>query len=83
MAITFLRLPAVMTRRACSRSVIYAESKTGMLPPPIRIGRQQSAWLEHELEAVLRARIAGKNETEVKKLVKKLIAARAVDLDLA
>jgi predicted DNA-binding transcriptional regulator AlpA len=35
----------------------------GLMPRPIRIGRNSVGWLAHELQAVLRARMAERDAT--------------------
>lgn len=41
-----------------SRSAIYDLVKAGQFPPPVKLGRQASAWPESEVSAWQRARIA-------------------------
>lgn len=47
----------------------------GLMVTPVKIGRN-SAWPELELDAINRARIAGKSEDEIRALVRRLIDAR-------
>ena len=61
-----------------SRSSIYADIADGVWPPSVRLGANCVAWLEHETQAVLAARVAGKTAEEVRELVKELVAARAL-----
>jgi prophage regulatory protein len=49
----------------------------GVFVPSIPMGPRQVGWIEAEVEAVLRARIAGKSEDEIRELVRQLVAARA------
>jgi len=79
MQIRFLRLPQVIERAASSRSVVYAQVKAGLLPPPIRLAPQTSAWPEHELNEVLKARFTGKSDDEIRALVKRLIETRSLE----
>jgi len=79
MQIKFLRLPQVIERTASSRSVIYASVKVGLFPPPIKLAPQSSAWVEHELDELLRARFSGKTNSEIRALVKRLIEARSLE----
>lgn len=48
----------------------------GLLPPPIRIG-ERKRWIAEELDAVLRARVAGASDDDVCDLVALLVAQRA------
>lgn len=73
---SFLRLPEVMRRRGRGRSANYKDIVEGFLTEPIAIGRQSVAWPEHEVEAINRARLAGKSADEIKQLVRDLHAAR-------
>jgi prophage regulatory protein len=74
--IQMLRLPAVIQRRGDSRSGVYRDIERGTWTPPVRIGERASAWPEHECDAILRARIAGKSDDEIKVLVRELIEQR-------
>lgn len=56
-------------------TTVYARIKAGLFPPPIKLGRS-SLWIEDELAAINDAVIAGSTDQELKRLVKKLLAAR-------
>jgi prophage regulatory protein len=75
----FVRLPTVLARRGTSSSTTYRHVAAGLLPPPVKLGPNTSAWVEHELDAVDAARVAGATEDEVRSLVAKLVAERRVD----
>lgn len=53
-----LRLPDVISRTGRSRSRIYSDLQTGSFPKPINIGPRAVAWLEDEIDAWIRARVA-------------------------
>lgn len=74
--IKFLRLPALLARRGHGRSTAYRQVQDHLLTPPVRLGANTRAWLEHEVDAIDRARIAGCNDTEIRDLVRALVAAR-------
>lgn len=76
MATKLLKFHDVASRVTGSRSSIYARIKAGTLPPPIRISSQSAAWVEHEIEAVLRAQIAGKSGEDLKNIVSDLVRQR-------
>lgn len=76
MAIRILRLPACKDKSGDSRSTTYQKIKNGLWPPPVAIGPRSRGWVEHEIEAVLAARVAGKSENEIRALVAGLIEAR-------
>ena len=53
--------------------------KRGTLTPPIRLSpgpTTPALWPEHEIEAILRARLAGKSEDDIRALVARLAADR-------
>jgi prophage regulatory protein len=52
------RRKKVEDRTGLSRSSIYAGIKAGTFPKPIQLGRQSVGWLESEIDAWLRQRIA-------------------------
>lgn len=70
------RRPVVEKRTGLSRSTLYRRMQLGTFPKPVNIGGERVAWLESEIEAINKARIAGKTDEEIKALVKELEAAR-------
>lgn len=74
--VRFLRLPAVLERRACSRPTLYRDIRAAIFPPPIRRGRRTSVWIEHEVAALLCAEAAGASKEELTRLVSGLVAER-------
>lgn len=75
--LTFLRLPALLTRRGHGRSTAYRHVEDGLLTPPVRLGPNTAAWPEFEIEAIDRARLAGADDAAIRLLVRDLIAARS------
>lgn len=71
-----LRRPEVVTLTARSRSSLQLDEKAGLLCPPIAIGYRAVAYLRHEVQAVIKARIEGKTPDEIKQLVFELINQR-------
>ena len=59
-----------------SRSNLYQKIDQGLWPAPIQLGARAVAWLSTENEQVLAAMISGKNQNEIKELVKRLIKDR-------
>lgn len=82
MAISFVKLPEVERRVARKRTSIYDRVKGGLFPPPVPLGTAAGgrpapvAWPEHEIEAVNAATLAGCTESELRALVRRLVAAR-------
>ena len=76
MHITLLRKPGVISRYGRGNSALYADIAAGLMVPPVKLGRV-SAWPEHEVEAVIRARVAGRSDDDIRVLVSGLVAARS------
>jgi prophage regulatory protein len=72
-----LKLRDVLSRRARGTTSHYADIQRGLFTKPVKTGIKASAWPEAEVEALIRARIAGKTDDEIRALVAKLEAARA------
>ena len=53
-----LRLPQVEARTGLSRSSIYARIANGTFPPQVQLGPRAVGWIESEVEAWIRERIA-------------------------
>lgn len=71
-----LRLPHVLELRGKSRSAHYDDIQKGLMTPPVNLGGRSVGWPEREISAINAALIAGKSESEVKKLVRKLVSDR-------
>ncbi|MCD9494567.1 helix-turn-helix transcriptional regulator [Photobacterium carnosum] len=76
--IHLLRLPQVLNLIKLSRATFYKQVKEGTLPTQIHLGANSVAWLSHEIESVLAARICGYTEAELKELVLTIIAKREI-----
>jgi prophage regulatory protein len=71
-----LRRPIVEQATGKSRTTIYRDIQRGLFSHPIEIGGARVAWPANEVEAINKARIAGKSDDEIKALVIELEAAR-------
>jgi len=71
-----IKKPKALDALAESNSTFYSNISKGLVTPPIRLGAQSVAWPQHEIEAIISARIAGKSPEEVKQLVIELVANR-------
>lgn len=71
-----LRRPEVITLTARSRSSLQLDEKAGLFCPPIAIGYRAVAYLRHEVQSIIQARIEGKSPDEIKQLVSELINQR-------
>ena len=70
------RRPIVEQATGYTRSTIYRKIKAGLFTKPVQIGGDRVAWPANEIEAINRARIAGKSDDDIKALVAELEAAR-------
>lgn len=70
------RRPVVEQITGLRRSTIYRRIKLGLFVSGIEIGGARVAWPAHEIEALNKARIAGKSDAEIKALVAELEAKR-------
>lgn len=57
-SVQMLRMPDVSARTGLSASSIYRLIKDEDFPAPVRIAAKVSAWVEGEVDAWLRAKIA-------------------------
>jgi prophage regulatory protein len=73
---TLLRRPLVQQATGDSRSTTYRKIKDGLFTRPVEIGGSRVAWPANEVDAINKARIAGKSDAEIKALVIELEAAR-------
>ncbi len=71
-----IRRPKVLSLTARSKSALQLDEKAGLFCPPISIGQRAVAYIKHEVEAVIQARIEGKTPEQIKYLVQELIAQR-------
>ena len=71
-----LRLPAVLKRRGKSRSAHYADIKTGLFVPPVKLGLRARGTPDDEVDTLVAATIAEKSDDEIRALVVMLVAAR-------
>lgn len=74
--IKILRLPSVLDLRGKSRSAHYDDIQRGLMTPPVNLGGRSVGWPESEVTALNAALVAGISESEIKKLVAKLIIDR-------
>ncbi len=65
-----LRLKAVKTRMGYpSDTSVYNGIRDGVIPLGVSIGERAKGWPDYEVDAIIKARIAGKSEAEIRKLV--------------
>ena len=74
--IQFNRRPEVLSRLGISNTTLHKKINDQLLPPPINLGSRSVGWLEHELNQVLAAMVAGKSQDHIKALVGHLVDQR-------
>lgn len=73
---TILRCPAVSAESGVPRSTLYLRIAQGLWIKPVRLGARSVGWPAEEVAALNAARIAGKSDDEIRRLVARLEAAR-------
>lgn len=71
-----LRRPQVSQATGDPCSTLYAKISNGLFPPGISLGAKSVGWPESEVAAINAARIAGKSDDEIRRLVTDLVAQR-------
>lgn len=59
-----------------SKQTLYRWVRSGYFPPPVKLGRG-SRWVSSEVGTVVDARIAGKSDDDVRRIVAAIVIARA------
>lgn len=66
---TIFRLPNVLEQSGLSRSSVYLRISQGLWTKPISLGGRAVGWPANEVNVLIAARIAGKNDDEIRELV--------------
>jgi prophage regulatory protein len=74
-----IRRPDVLILTVRSKSALQLDEKAGLFCPPISIGERAVAYIKHEVEAIVQARIESKTPEQIKTVVKELIANRTAN----
>ena len=75
-AFALIDMAAVSELIGKRRSSNFTDIEKGLLPPGVDAGPNSRRWPYGEIREIVRARIAGKSDDEIRVLVKRLIAAR-------
>lgn len=59
-----------------SDASVYNDIRDGLCTRGVSIGQRAKAWPEHEIDAIIAARIAGRSDEELRVLVRSLHAQR-------
>jgi len=71
-----IRKPQALLMLGISKSNFHNKLNAGLLPSAIALGANSVGYFKHELTAVLLAMATGKNQDELKALVKSLVEQR-------
>ena len=72
-----LRMPAVKGRAGHrSDASIYNAIRDGLWTTGVAIGQRAKGWPDYEVDAIIKARVAGKSDDQIRELVKDLHAKR-------
>ena len=66
-----------------SNTSIYNRIRDGLWTRPVAIGQRAKAWPDYEVNAIVRARIAGQTDDEVRELVNRLHEKRTANMATA
>lgn len=72
-----LRLPRVLEATGLSRTTLYERIKSGLFPPPVKLGARMSVWPARDVQACNDALTRGATADELKALVAKIMLTRA------
>ncbi len=71
-----LRLPEVLASTRMARTTVYGHVRDGTFTPGVKIGGRVVVWPSDEVDALVRAYIAGEPPAAIRTLVAELLAAR-------
>lgn len=74
--LAILRRRQVESLSGYSRSTLYLRISQGLWPRPVALGARAVGWPASEVTALNAARIAGRSDDDIRRLVAKLAAAR-------
>jgi len=78
MTIKLIKKEAVLDKTAKKHSSLYSDIKLGLFPSSIKIGPRAVAWIEHEVDSIIDARVKGLSETDIRDLVTEIHGFREV-----
>jgi len=71
-----MKTPDVCAATGMKRPTLYEHMAKGLFPRPIKLGPKLATWPQDEVAKINAARIAGKDEDEIKALVVALTSER-------
>ena len=76
-SIKMQRIPVLLERTGMGETSFRTAIADGLLPKLIKLGPRAVGIPEHEIDQIIRARIAGLPDAEIRKLVERIHAERA------
>ena len=73
-----LRIPRILQETGKTRTRFYADVAAGLLPRPVNVGPRSVGLPDEEVQAIVKARIAGWTDDQVRSLVQRLHDQRQV-----
>jgi prophage regulatory protein len=70
------RLPAARAAAGVGRTKFLGDVQAGLMVPSIKLGPRACGFPASEVEAVIKARIAGATDEQLRRLVARLVAER-------
>jgi prophage regulatory protein len=67
-----LREAEVLVHLGTSHGPLWKACKEGLIPKPVKMGERATRWPASEIQAVIRARLAGRSQEEIRGLVAEL-----------
>ena len=74
-----LRIQQVLDETGKTRTRFYADVAVGLFPRPVSLGPRAVGWPDYEIQAIVKARIAGWTDDQVRSLVQRLHDQRLQD----
>lgn len=81
MEIKVLRVKEVLVKMGISNSSFYERIGDGLMPATFEVGPNATGLFEHEVNALVMARVAKKSDAEISKLVRELEGQRELMAD--
>ena len=74
----WISIPTRAAQEGVNPCTIWRRIKAGLLPPPVKTGPNSTRLFAGELEIIDQAILSGATESEIKALVRNIVAARQV-----
>ena len=75
-SLSLIKKTEVLDLACISKSTLHFRIQSGLMPPSISLGGRSVAFVQHEIQAVLAALVAGQSNEEIKHLITVLVSVR-------